>query len=82
MKTIIKLFVGFGIFLLIGTAGASDMNSIEVSQILRQLAISILIISSGLLSLKAIEISENKKRRARRLKKMCSGDIMNSAKFA
>ncbi len=69
MKVIFKLFVGFGLFLLIGTAGASDMNCIEISQILKQLVISILIILSGLLSLKAIKNSENKKRRARRLKK-------------
>ncbi len=74
MKAILKLFVGFGIFLLIGTAGASDMNCIEISQILRQLVISILIISSGLLSLKTISLKEEKKRRARYLKKMYSRD--------
>lgn len=60
MKTLLKIYVGFGIFLLFGTAGASDMNCIAVSQMLKQLLISILIISSGLLLLKEMKLRTNK----------------------
>ena len=73
MKTFFKILTGLGIFLLFGTAGASDMNSIDINQILKQLAMSVLMISSGLLSIKAITLKEAKNKY---LKKRRNRDIM------
>ena len=69
MKMLLKVLIGYGIFLLIGTAGASDMNTIETTQMLKQILMSIIIISSGVMSLKAVSLKEAKKRRNRLLKK-------------
>ncbi len=58
MKGLMKLLIGIGIFMFIGTAGASDANSIPFSQIIVQIIISIAFILVGYFGLKFIKIRQ------------------------
>lgn len=55
MRIIYYLFIGAGVLLLFGTAGASDCGSITVREIIGQFAVAWLLISYGIKSLKLLE---------------------------
>ena len=42
-----KILIGGGIFLIIGTAGSSDINAISMSQILSQCSFALALMSLG-----------------------------------
>ena len=52
MKTLLNILIGIGVFLFIGTAGASDNGNISFSQIIIQILISIALITLGYYGLK------------------------------
>ena len=63
MKTILKLTAGFGFFLLIGTAGAGDVDVFTMERMFFQVVISILLMSVGGMGAYCISEKERKKRR-------------------
>ena len=69
MKMILKLMIGVGFFLLVGTAGAGDVDFISMKQILNQSIISVAMIILSAFSLKIIEEKEEKRRRERRMRR-------------
>ncbi len=58
MRFIYYLFIAVGVALILGTAGASDLGSITIKEILKQLAISSLLISYGIKSLMLLKRSK------------------------
>ena len=69
MKTILRLITWLGFFLLIGTAGAGDINFIDIRQILNQSLLSVCLIVSSCWGIKHIEEKEEKRRRERRMRR-------------
>lgn len=69
MKTILRLITGIGFFLLIGTAGAGDVNFIDIRQILNQSLLSVCLIASSIWGVKMIEEKEEKRRQERRIRR-------------
>lgn len=67
MKNIFKMIAGFGFFLLIGTAGAGDVDAFSISRIAFQMVVSILMMFSG--SVGTYVVSERKRKRRRHLLK-------------
>jgi hypothetical protein len=66
MKIIFKWVIGFGIFMLIGTAGSSDLNNLTFGQVVLQLFVSLAFITLGYFGLgftKAKVIRKIKRRR-------------------
>lgn len=62
MKKISNLFITFGVILLIGTAGASDIGNIGLLQIGNQILIALSFIVSGKFVAKVSEFVKSRKR--------------------
>jgi len=63
MKGIFKLITAVGFFLLIGTAGAGDMDVFSIERILFQITISIALMFFGSFGILAMTEKEKKRRR-------------------
>lgn len=64
MRKILKLLIGIGIIMLIGTAGASDLNNLTFEEVLIQLFISLAFIILGYFGL-----GSTKKKVSRKIKR-------------
>ena len=60
MKALLNSLIGIGVFLFIGTAGASDNGSISFNQILLQIFISVTLIIFGYVGLKYLNVKQKR----------------------
>lgn len=58
MRGLLKGLIGIGVLILIGTAGASDANSISFSQIVLQILVSFAFIALGCFGLNFIKLKQ------------------------
>ena len=58
MKILLRVFIGFGTIILLGTAGASDYSNLPLGQSLVQIMISVGFIAAGFFGLKWISVRQ------------------------
>jgi hypothetical protein len=69
MRIVLKGLIGIGVFMFIGTAGASDFNKISFRHILLQIFISVAFIVLGYFGLEIIKIWQKSVRKTKRQQK-------------
>ena len=68
MKILLKWLIGIGVFMLIGTAGASDFNNLTFGQVVLQLFVSFAFIGLGYFGLGFTKVRRKQVRKRRKTK--------------
>lgn len=68
MKILLKWLIGIGVFMLIGTAGASDVNNLTFGQLVQQLFIAFVFIGLGYFGLGFTKAKQRRVRKRRKTK--------------